>query len=50
MPVHAVRGTKGEVIGWQYGTTGKVYKTKAEAERQALAILLSQVKQGKKVE
>ena len=43
MPVHKVPG------GWQYGDTGKVYPTKAEAERQALAILLSQIKQGKKV-
>lgn len=50
MPVHAVRNAKGEVTGWQYGTTGKVYKTKAEAERQALAILISQIKQGKKPE
>lgn len=32
MPVHKVLG------GWKYGTTGKVYKTRAGAVKQAQAI------------
>lgn len=36
MPVRKVPG------GYQYGTTGKVYKTKAAAERQGAAIRASQ--------
>ncbi len=39
MPVHAVPG------GWRWGTSGKVYKTKAEAERQARAIYASGYRQ-----
>lgn len=35
MPIHKVDGK------WQWGKTGKVYKTKAEAERQATAIFAS---------
>ena len=31
MPVHKTKG------GWKWGTTGKVYKTKAGAERQMRA-------------
>lgn len=38
MPVHAVRSAGGKIIGWQFGTTGKIYKTKAEAEAQERAI------------
>ena len=34
MPVHAVRSAGGKIIGWQFGTTGKIYKTKQEAEEQ----------------
>ena len=32
MPVHKVKG------GYKWGKTGKVYKTRAEAERQGRAI------------
>lgn len=35
MPVHKTKG------GWKFGTTGKTYKTKAGAERQARAIYAS---------
>jgi len=35
MPVQRVKG------GYKYGTKGKVYKTKAEAERQGRAIRAS---------
>ena len=35
MPVHKTNG------GWQWGTSGKVYPTKAQAEAQAQAIYAS---------
>lgn len=38
MPVHAVRSAGGRIIGWQFGQTGAIYKTKAEAEKQERAI------------
>jgi len=38
MPVHAVRSAGGKIIGYRFGTTGKLYKTKAEAEEQERAI------------
>jgi hypothetical protein len=41
MPVHKAKGPKGGK-GWQYGTTGKVYPTRAQAVRQAQAIKASQ--------
>lgn len=34
---------------YQYGTTGKKYANRKSAERQGLAIRLSQLKRGKKV-
>lgn len=43
MPVRKVPG------GYKYGSTGKVYKSKAKAQKQGLAIKLSQLKRGKKV-
>lgn len=43
MPVH--RTPTG---GWQFGTSGKVYKTKAEAETQARAIYASGYRESKK--
>lgn len=43
MPVQKTKG------GWKYGPTGKVYKSKAKAQKQGLAIRLSQMKRGKKV-
>lgn len=44
MPVRKVGRNK-----YQYGTTGKVYSSKKKAEKQGLAIRLSQLKRGKKV-
>lgn len=35
MPVHKVSG------GWKFGKSGKVYKTKAGAQKQARAIYAS---------
>jgi len=40
MPVRKVEG------GYQWGTTGKVYKTKAEAEKQGRAIYASGYAEG----
>lgn len=40
MPVHKVKG------GYQWGKTGKVYKTKAEAEKQGKAIYASGYNKG----
>lgn len=42
MPVRKVKG------GYRYGSTGKVYKSKAKAERQGRAIKASQSKRRKK--
>lgn len=41
MPIHKARGPRGGK-GWQYGTHGKVYPTRAQAVRQAQAIKASQ--------
>ena len=43
MPVRRVKG------GYKYGNTGKVYKSKAKAQKQGLAIRLSQKRAGKKI-
>lgn len=40
MPVMKVNG------GYRYGQTGKVYPTKAQAEKQGRAIKASQAKKG----
>ena len=42
MPVNKVKG------GYRYGTTGKVYPTRKQAERQGVAIRISQAKAKKK--
>lgn len=41
MPVRKVKG------GYQWGTQGKVYKSKAKAEKQGRAIKASQSRKGK---
>lgn len=38
MPVHAVRSAGGKIIGYRWGSRGKIYKTKGEAEAQGRAI------------
>lgn len=43
MPVRKVKG------GYKYGTVGKTYPTKAQAERQGRAIKASQAKRGERV-
>lgn len=41
MPVQAVRTAGGKIIGYRWGSRGKIYKTKAEAEAQGRAIMAS---------
>ena len=41
MPIHRATGPRGGK-GWQYGESGKVYPTRAQAVRQARAIKASQ--------
>lgn len=43
MPVRKVGPNK-----WQWGQTGKVYPTKAQAQKQGAAIKIAQAKRGKK--
>lgn len=43
MPVRRVKG------GYRYGTTGKVYKSKAKAVKQGIAIRASQARRGKRI-
>lgn len=38
MPVVAVRTSGGKILGYRWGKSGKIYKTKAEAEAQGRAI------------
>ena len=42
MPIMEVKG------GFKYGPTGKVYKSRAKAVKQGVAIRISQAKRGKK--
>lgn len=42
MPVRKVKG------GYRYGTKGKTYPTREQAEKQGRAIRASQAKRGKK--
>ncbi|CAB4154571.1 hypothetical protein UFOVP642_14 [uncultured Caudovirales phage] len=47
MPIRKATGPRGGK-GYQYGTTGKVYPTRAQAVRQAQAIKASQAASKKK--
>lgn len=47
MPIHRARGPRGGQ-GWQYGTSGRVYPTRAQAVKQAQAIKASQAAAKKK--
>lgn len=42
MPIMKVKG------GFKYGPTGKVYRSRAKAVKQGVAIRISQAKRGKK--
>lgn len=47
MPVHKSY-KDGKQVGWRYGRSGKVYPTRAQALKQAQAILISQSQAKKK--
>ncbi len=47
MPVHKVT-KNGKTVGFQWGDSGKVYRTKEQAERQARAIYASGYRPKKK--
>lgn len=47
MPVRKVKTPSGKV-GYKYGSVGKTYPTKTQAERQGRAIRISQIKAGKR--
>lgn len=38
MPVREVRNNSGNIIGYRYGRTGKIYKKREDAEKQERAI------------
>lgn len=46
MPIHRIQ--RGNQTYYRYGTTGKEYRTLAEAERQAAAIKASQAREAEK--
>lgn len=48
MPVHEVRNKSGKIIGYKYGTHGKLYRSRADAEKQARAIYASSYREKKK--
>lgn len=48
MPVHEVRNKSGKIIGYRYGTTGKLYRKREDAEKQARAIYISGYQEKKK--
>ena len=41
MPVREVRNNSGKIIGYKWGRSGKVYKKREDAEKQARAIYAS---------
>lgn len=47
MPVHKSY-SKGVMVGWRYGRSGKVYRSREDAVRQAQAIKISQAQAKKK--
>jgi len=48
MPVKEVRNSSGKVIGYRWGESGKVYRKREDAEKQARAIYASGYKKDKK--
>lgn len=47
MPVHKSY-KDGKAVGWRYGRSGTVYRTRADAVRQAQAIKIAQAEAKKK--
>lgn len=46
MPIHKI--TRGGTVYYRYGESGKEYRTRAEAEKQAAAIKASQAREAEK--
>lgn len=46
MPIHKI--TRGGTTYYRYGESGKEYRTRAEAEKQAAAIKASQAREAEK--
>lgn len=46
MPIHKI--TRGGTTYYRYGESGKEYRTRAEAEKQAAAIKASQAREAQK--
>ena len=47
MPVHKSY-KDGKMVGWRYGRTGKVYRSREDAVKQAQAIKIAQAQAKKK--
>jgi hypothetical protein len=47
MPVKEVKNSEGKIIGYRWGSTGKIYRKREDAERQARAIYASGYKEKK---
>jgi hypothetical protein len=47
MPVKEVRNASGNIMGYKWGETGKVYRTRAQAEKQGQAIYAQGYKKNK---
>jgi hypothetical protein len=45
MPVHEVRNNSGKIIGYKWGQSGKLYRKKEDAMKQARAIYASGYKE-----
>lgn len=41
MPVKEVKNSSGKTIGYRWGNTGKIYRKRIDAEKQARAIYAS---------
>lgn len=41
MPVKEVRNSSGKIMGYRWGTSGKIYRKREDAEKQARAIYAS---------
>ncbi len=48
MPVREVKNSSGKTIGYRWGESGKLYRKREDAEKQARAIYASGYKEKKK--
>ena len=47
MPVKEVRNKSGKIMGYRFGLSGKIYRKREDAEKQARAIYASGYKEKK---